>query len=117
MKILDSGIAKRKREISHSVITKQGTLVGTLQYMSPEQAMGLAIDERTDLWSTGATVFRALAGRVPFPGPDAKTLPSPRGGALSSRRVYEPWPGEARACGGRPPSSVRGGTTVDAGRR
>ena len=45
-----------------------GVITGTPYYMSPEQIQGLKIDHRTDLYSTGATIFHLLTGRVPFKG-------------------------------------------------
>ncbi|MCB9595853.1 MAG: serine/threonine protein kinase [Sandaracinaceae bacterium] len=67
VKILDFGVAKNLQSTGASgVLTKPGATIGTPSYMSPEQARASTIDERTDLWSTGALLFHAAAGRPPF---------------------------------------------------
>lgn len=76
VKILDFGIAKlteKKAVDSESqtnmlVQTHPGMIMGTPQYMSPEQARGTTIDERTDIWSLGIVMFQMLTGFVPFQG-------------------------------------------------
>lgn len=67
--ILDFGIAKQKD--GDSKMTKTGTIVGTTGYMSPEQAMGLELDERSDLYSLGIMFYELLTGQVPFRGDSA----------------------------------------------
>lgn len=74
LKVLDFGIAKliepsiSDSELSTLINTEQGTIIGTIQYMSPEQARGLAVDARTDIWSLGVVLFEMLAGHPPFEG-------------------------------------------------
>ncbi len=65
IKILDFGLAKL---VGSAKLTRTGTTLGTASYLSPEQANGLAVDERTDIWSLGAVLFEMLAGYSPFKG-------------------------------------------------
>ncbi|MFC1724066.1 protein kinase [candidate division KSB1 bacterium] len=64
-KIMDFGLAKITES---SVITKDGSTLGTAAYMSPEQAKGDKVDHRTDIWSFGIVLFEMLCGRRPFKG-------------------------------------------------
>ncbi len=72
-KILDFGLVKLV-ENEHAAIgskqflTKAGMIVGTASYMSPEQARGLDVDGRTDIWSLGVVVYEMLTGSLPFTG-------------------------------------------------
>jgi serine/threonine protein kinase len=69
VKLLDFGISKLVRPESgatSSSLTREGSVMGTPMYMSPEQAQGLAVDPRTDLWSLGAVLYEALAGQRPY---------------------------------------------------
>jgi serine/threonine protein kinase/Flp pilus assembly protein TadD len=65
VKIVDFGLAKLVGQVS---ITRTGTAVGTVAYMSPEQAQGLPIDQRTDIWSLGVVLYEMLARQLPFAG-------------------------------------------------
>jgi serine/threonine-protein kinase len=66
-KLLDFGIARRLSEATH--LTVAGSICGTPDYMSPEQARGSRdVDARSDVWSLCATLYELLSGRVPFPG-------------------------------------------------
>lgn len=65
VKILDFGLARLAGETR---LTKTGTTVGTVMYMSPEQATGGAVDARSDVWSIGAVLYEMLTGRAPFVG-------------------------------------------------
>jgi eukaryotic-like serine/threonine-protein kinase len=79
-KILDFGLAKLLREKkaesmdgetigdASALLTSPGTAVGTIAYMSPEQARGEDLDARTDLFSLGAVVYQMVTGKQPFPG-------------------------------------------------
>ncbi|MGI9065005.1 MAG: protein kinase domain-containing protein [Pyrinomonadaceae bacterium] len=77
VKVLDFGLAKltdrwRADEIDHDAATKAmvqtepGVVMGTTAYMSPEQARGLEIDTRTDVWSLGVVLYEMISGREPF---------------------------------------------------
>ena len=64
IKILDFGIAR----IAESGMTQAGMLIGTLNYMSPEQVAGLVVDSRSDIFAVGAVFYELLAYRQAFPG-------------------------------------------------
>jgi serine/threonine protein kinase/formylglycine-generating enzyme required for sulfatase activity len=65
VKIMDFGLAKIK---GGSQVTKIGTTIGTAAYMSPEQAKGEEVDQRTDIWSFGVVLYEMLTGELPFKG-------------------------------------------------
>src|SRR3970282_1488436 len=65
VKIGDFGLAKLA---GGTRITKTGTTMGTVAYMSPEQALGESADHRTDLWSTGVVLYEMVTGQLPFKG-------------------------------------------------
>lgn len=73
VKVLDFGLAKpthveSEAETRELVSTKAGMVMGSVSYMSPEQARGKETDARTDLWSVGIVLYEMLAGKTPFEG-------------------------------------------------
>ncbi len=68
VKVLDFGLAYSAAEDVQ--LTQSGTVVGTPTYMAPEQARGESVDGRSDLFSLGCVLYRALTGREPFRGPN-----------------------------------------------
>jgi serine/threonine-protein kinase len=76
IKVLDFGLAKLTEQQAISdedatlaqVKTNSGVIMGTVAYMSPEQARGQQVDERTDIWSFGAVLYEMLAQKQPFAG-------------------------------------------------
>src|ERR1051325_4791121 len=74
VKGLDFGIAKQVEPQNvdandpTTVLTQQGMIIGTVYYMSPEQALGKPLDARTDLFSLGVVLYQAVTGHLPFLG-------------------------------------------------
>jgi len=71
VKIMDFGLAKLAGQPK---LTRIGSTVGTVAYMSPEQARGLEVDHRTDIWSFGAVLYEMLTGSMPFKGTHEQTV-------------------------------------------
>ena len=104
-KILDFGLAKAfvgeplsPADSSQSPTLTKGTaigvIMGTAGYMSPEQARGLVVDKRTDIWAFGCVLFEALTGRVAFPG---ETLSDTIANVLKQEPEWESLPDETPA--------------------
>ncbi len=66
-KIIDFGLAKL-HDASKQSLTRMGTVIGTPQYMSPEQVMGKKIDARCDVWAMGVVLYEMFSGILPFDG-------------------------------------------------
>jgi eukaryotic-like serine/threonine-protein kinase len=81
-KVTDFGIA-RSMSVQHSM-TQTGTVLGTSDYIAPEQAQGRQVDEQSDVYSLGVVLFELLTGRVPFPGENFV--------AVAMRHINEPPP-------------------------
>ena len=67
VKVMDFGIARAVADTS-STMTQTAAVIGTAQYLSPEQARGETVDARSDLYSTGCLLYELLTGRPPFVG-------------------------------------------------
>ncbi len=89
VKVMDFGIARAIAD-SAATMTQTQSVVGTAQYLSPEQAQGKPVDARSDLYSTGCMLFELLTGRTPFVGETAVSI--------AYQHVGEP---------ATPPSSIR----------
>lgn len=82
VKVLDFGLAKVRAtssegvdsNISTQLKTQSGVVVGTVQYMSPEQALGREVDHRTDIFSLGVVLYEMATGRRPFTGGSATEI-------------------------------------------
>jgi eukaryotic-like serine/threonine-protein kinase len=70
VKVTDFGIARA----GASDMTQTGSIMGTAQYLSPEQAQGVNVDERSDLYSVGVVLYEMVTGRVPFEGDSAVSI-------------------------------------------
>jgi eukaryotic-like serine/threonine-protein kinase len=65
IKIIDFGLS---RMVERTLLTKSGTTLGTVPYMSPEQAQGANVDHRTDIWAFGVILYEMITGQRPFKG-------------------------------------------------
>jgi serine/threonine-protein kinase len=85
VKVLDFGLAKLAERTSPDLVdteaatranvkTEPGVVMGTAIYMSPEQARGLPVDRRTDIFSLGALIYEMVAGRLPFEGSNTNEI-------------------------------------------
>jgi len=82
-KVTDFGIA-RSLDVEHQGMTQTGTVLGTSNYIAPEQAQGLPVGEHTDIYSLGVVLYELLAGEAPFSGDNFV--------AVAMRHINEPPP-------------------------
>lgn len=73
VKVMDFGIARALAD-SQATMTAANAVIGTAQYLSPEQARGEVVDERSDIYSAGCLLFELLTGQAPFNGENAVSL-------------------------------------------
>ncbi len=78
-KVLDFGLARQSRlsdtqATTEQMLTEPGSAMGTVAYMSPEQARGQTVDARSDLWSFGVVLYEMVTGSRPFDGPTAPII-------------------------------------------
>lgn len=81
VRLIDLGIAKATQErapdrldLARESAGSQGPIIGTPEYMAPEQVIGAALDERADLYATGVVLYRLITGELPFQGRDRADL-------------------------------------------
>jgi predicted Ser/Thr protein kinase len=98
VRLMDFGIAKQFGPEHGSGLTATGHIVGTPEYMSPEQVRGDTLDVRSDVYSLGTMLFEAFTGRVPFRGQTAM--------ATLYQTVHEPVPVEAIHAARVPPAAT-----------
>jgi serine/threonine protein kinase len=89
IKIMDFGLAIIRDDFKEG---DTGVITGTPYYMSPEQIQGIKVDHRTDIYSTGATLFHLISGRVPFKGEN-----------IFYQHLFEPVPGISKFRDNVPP--------------
>ncbi len=97
VKVADFGLAKITNVASN--VTREGMILGTVNYMSPEQAKGSECDIRSDLYSLGVVLFRLLTGRVPFKGENLHSI--------IYKHIHEPPPDPARLNPSVPPALAK----------
>jgi serine/threonine-protein kinase len=73
-KLLDFGVSRSTERNAGHTITREGIVMGTPEYVSPEQARGRMADVRSDIYSLGVVMYEALAGRLPFQADNAADL-------------------------------------------
>lgn len=102
VKVLDFGIAKRagEEDRNEKKLTEQGTVLGTPQYMSPEQFTGQPVDARSDIYSLGVMAYEMLSGQLPFRASTAWEW-------ATQHMTKPPIPIESLAEGGRVPIAMR----------
>jgi serine/threonine-protein kinase len=114
-KVVDFGIAKAIAESPHEALTRSGLVIGTPEFMSPEQLRGKALDARTDIYSLSLLAFEMLTGKLPFEGRTQQEMmiarlrndPTSTSTRWSRRSCCEAWSGTPRTATRRRRSSPR----------
>ncbi|MFL5582612.1 MAG: serine/threonine protein kinase, partial [Gemmatimonadaceae bacterium] len=101
VKVVDFGIAKASRGGDNQKVTRTGWIVGTPEYMSPEQLAGDPVDARSDIYSLGLVAFNTFTGQLPFPAKTSKEAMiarlTERPRTLAEMKGDTPWPAELQA--------------------
>jgi serine/threonine protein kinase len=100
VKVLDFGLAKLRpepslpemSELPTESMTREGVLLGTPAYMSPEQAEGKSVDHRSDIFSLGVTFYQMLTGQRPFSGSGPASTTSRGSGSIPISWSFERFP-------------------------
>jgi serine/threonine protein kinase len=90
VKLLDFGIAKVKEFQPSRRLTQEGTILGTPEYMSPEQVRGEKVGPATDLYAVGVIAFQMLSGRLPFTGTQPEVLVAQAGESPPALSKFAP---------------------------
>jgi len=96
VKVLDFGISKSALHSEGKRLTRAGSIIGTPEYMSPEQAAATSVDHRSDIYAFGVVAYEVVTGRLPFQGetPLATLLKHQSEAPLSPRRLRAELPVE-----------------------
>ena len=96
VKVLDFGIAKGPGAPDAKRLTRAGSIIGTPEYMSPEQASATSVDQRSDVYAFGVLAYETLTGRLPFDGetPLATLMKHQSDAPLPPRRLRPELPAE-----------------------
>jgi eukaryotic-like serine/threonine-protein kinase len=101
VKIVDFGVAKNLKNPAQKALTEEWELLGTPEYMSPEQILGYEVDLRTDIYSMGCLMYNVLSGQLPYTGRTQAEV-------FIQKCQAEPHDFSDPACGRHIPSAVQG---------
>ncbi len=96
VKVTDFGIAMAISDMGQNYLDRSGNVVGSVQYMSPEQVQGLPVSEKSDIYSTGVVLYEMLTGKLPYTGktPVDVAMQHVKGEALPPHRMNREVPME-----------------------